>query len=55
VNWEDLLQAFAQVEVLKFKWGSTDTAVSVGVKGGSYLAVLSVVVVLIGMAGYCAG
>ncbi len=55
LNLVDVLQAFTQVEVLRFKSGSTDTAWWVGVKGGSYIAVLSVVVVLIGLAAYSAG
>jgi len=54
-NIADLLQPYAQVEVLNFKWGGSDTAKSVGLKGGSYLAVAGTAAILIGLAMFLAG
>jgi hypothetical protein len=55
LNLADVLQVFTQVEVLNIKSGSTDTAWSVGAKGGSYVGLASAIVLLVGVATYAAG
>jgi hypothetical protein len=54
-NIADLLQPYAQVEVLNFKWGGTDTAKSVGLKGGSYVAVVGTAAIFVAGAIIAAG
>jgi hypothetical protein len=54
-NIADMLQPYAQVEVVKDKWRGTDRATSIGVRGGSYLAVAGTALILFGLAMSAAG
>ena len=49
-NIADLLQPYAQVEVVNYKWRGTDRATSIGLKGGSHLAVAGTALILFGFA-----
>jgi hypothetical protein len=54
-NIADLLQPYAQVEVVNHKWRGTDRATSIGLKGGSYVAVVGTAAIFFTLAIVFAG